>query len=122
MLILDKIKCKNLQDRLDEYSQYGIVLYYLYNEKKVLSIDLINMFFSEDEEKSCISYMKIIRNITDNDIKKYENKYKEENQDNNDVNVSNRLCIKKLIDKLCNDNRIMNSKIYMNTYNYLLSH
>lgn len=122
MLILDKVKCKKLQERLEEYSEYGTVLYYLYNENKILNIDLINMFFSLDDDKSSLSYMKVLKGLTSNDIEYAKNKYKDEYKEVLDFNTLNRLCLQKLISSLCNNNKIMNSKVYMNTYNYLLSH
>ncbi len=117
MLILDKENCVALKERIDEYSSYGVILYYLYETNNKLKKEFYNMFFETDKEKSCFSYKKILRCIKDEDIKNAKKKY---NGDNDNVNTLNVIYLKKLISKLNDDNKILNNKMYMNTYNYLL--
>ena len=117
MLILDKENCMTLKERVDEYSCYGVILYYLYETNSKLKKDFYNMFFESDKEKSCFSYKKILRCIKDEDIRNAKIKYSNDSLNSDALNLT---YLKKLISKLYDDNKILNSKIYMDTYNYLL--
>ncbi len=126
-IILDRDTSKKLEYRLDEYSKYGASLYYLFEQKRVRISDLENLFFSKDDDKSCFAYNNIIRHITMNDLKDSYNKYS--NIYPNSSNYSketykdelNKVCTKKIIDEVLASKGNHIDKIYVNTYNYLLS-
>ena len=59
-LIADKVTSKKLENRLNEFSKFGMTLYYLFEEGRVNLNDLENLFFSHDDEKSCFIWLKHI--------------------------------------------------------------
>ncbi len=126
-LIADKVTSKKLENRLNEFSKFGMTLYYLFEEGRVNLNDLENLFFSHDDEKSCFIYGKLIRHVKPNDIKVSFDRYsikhpntnyleKEKYEDN--LNI---LYTKKIINTILNDSKENIDKIYINTYNYLLA-
>ena len=56
-LIADKVTSKKLENRLDEFSKFGMTLYYLFEEGRININDLENIFFSHDDEKSSFIYI-----------------------------------------------------------------
>ena len=74
-LIANKETKTKIENRLNEYSKVGITLYYLYEQNRVNINDLKNVFFSEDDEKSCFIYGNIIKHVKTKDIKEMKEKY-----------------------------------------------
>ncbi len=125
-LIADKVTSKKLENRLDEFSKFGMTLYYLFEEGRININDLENIFFSHDDEKSSFIYSKLIRLVNPKDIKMSFDKYSIENPNNeylakdiyqNNLNI---LYTKKLINTILNDSKDNIDKVYVNTYDYLL--
>ena len=81
-LIADKVTSKKLENRLDEFSKFGMTLYYLLEEGRINIGDLENLFFSHDDEKSSFIYSKLIRHVNPKDIKMSFDKYSIENPNN----------------------------------------
>ena len=125
-LIADKVTSKKLENRLDEFSKFGMTLYYLLEEGRINIGDLENLFFSHDDEKSSFIYSKLIRHVNPKDIKMSFDKYSIENPNNDyltkDIyqNNLNILYTKKLINTILNDSKDNIDKVYVNTYDYLL--
>ena len=125
-LMLDKKTSKKLENRLNEFKEYGMTLYYLLEENRTSIKDLENIFFSKDDEKSSFIYSKILKHTKPSDLNKAFEKYKNsENSDNLDENVLkkhlNVIYTKKIIDlinKECSDTI---DKTYVNTYDYLIT-
>ena len=125
-LIADKVTSKKLENRLDEFSKFGMTLYYLLEEGRINIGDLENLFFSHDDEKSSFIYSKLIRHVNPKDIKMSFDKYSIENPNNDYLtkdkyqNNLNILYTKKLINTILNDSKDNIDKVYINTYDYLL--
>lgn len=126
-LLVDKTTNKKLQDRLYEFCEYGMTLYYLYEEGRANLKDLEGLFFSEDDEKSGFIYGKIIKKIKPIDLKKSFDKYSEEylkNDKEEDLEYKRKLNViytKKIIDLVIDKSENVIDKTYINTYNYLFA-
>ena len=118
-LLTDKATSKKLKNRLDEFTEYSVPLYYLYENKRVSVNDLEDIFFSKDDEKSTFIYGKIIRSIKSADLKKSYEIYSETNS-NDDKKELNLIYVTKIIDLIISNNKNID-KTYINTYNYLLT-
>ena len=119
-LLTDKYTTKTLEDRLTEYSEYGMTLYYLFENGRTSIDDLSNLFFSKDLEKTVFTYTKIMKKMKPVDIEDSFNKYKEE-YPNNSKKDMNLIFIKKIIDLVLEQREDRIDKTYINTYNYLLT-
>ena len=51
-LLTDKTTKKKLENRLTEFTEYGMTIYYLLEEERTNIKDLESIFFSQDDEKS----------------------------------------------------------------------
>ena len=126
-LIADKKTSKNLENRIDEFSKFGMTFYYLFEEGRISMLELENLFFSKDNDKSSFAYMNILRRIKQSDIDSSLSKYKSicPNEKLLDETVYeanlNILYIKKLINTVLSASKDRLDKVYINTYNYLLS-
>ena len=126
-LIADKKTSKNLENRIDEFSKFGMTFYYLFEEGRISMLELENLFFSKDNVKSSFAYMNILRRIKQSDIDSSLSKYKSicPNEKLLDETVYeanlNILYIKKLINTVISTSKDRLDKVYINTYNYLLS-
>ncbi len=124
-LLIDKQRTNKLRERLEEFSKFGMTLYYLLEEGRVSESELDDMFFSSDDDKSSMIYGRIMRKIKSNDLVEAFNRYKYDypNSSNNEINNYqnnlNLIYISKLLDKL-NCEEICIDKAVINTYNYLL--
>ena len=119
-LLTDKYTTETLENRLNEFSEYGMTLYYLFEEGRTNINDLSNLFFSKDNEKTIFTYGKIMKHVKPNDLEDSYKKYSESYPNNNkkDLNI---LFTKKLIDLVLENQEDKIDKTYINTYNYLLS-
>ncbi len=119
-MVLDKNRSKKLVNRLNEFTEYGMTLYYLLEEGRTDISELKTLFFSSDDDKSTFTYGMIIRNIGLNDIKNSNDKYKEEHP-NEDLKSLNVIYIKKLLDEVVVNFEGLIDVNYIDTYNYLLA-
>ena len=67
-LLTDKYTTKTLENRLNEFSEYGMTLYYLFEEGRTNLDDLSNLFFSKDDDKTIFTYGKIMKKMNPNDL------------------------------------------------------
>ncbi len=126
-LILDKTTSKKLENRLTEFSKFGMIFYYLFEEGRASISDLENIFFSHDDEKSCFIYGKLIKNINPKDMKLSFDRYSKDNPNldglekakyEEDLNI---IYTKKILNTIVNDAKDKIDKVYINTYDYLLA-
>ena len=126
-LLTDKKTTKKLENRLLEFIEYGMTIYYLYEEKRTNIKDLEDIFFSKDDEKSSFLYSKIMKHIKPSDLKKALERYsinnkKEDNQEElkykKELNI---VYTEKIINILVDNKNEIIDKTYINTYNYLLA-
>ncbi len=125
-LITDKKTSKKLENRLTEFSKFGMTLYYLLEEGRVNIKDLEKIFFSSDDDKSSLIYSRLIKNVDPVDLKVSFNKYKIDysslDKDESDlIDTLNILYTKKIINEIVTDSTRQIDKTYVNTYDYLLT-
>ena len=126
-LMTDKKTSKMLENRFNEFTEYGVTLYYLLEEGRLNIKDLESIFFSKDDEKSSFIYGKILKHTKPNDFKDSYNKYrisegeKEIGDENTYKKNLNMLYTKKIIDLIVNQNKNKIDMTYVNTYNHLLA-
>ncbi len=126
-LLTDKKTTKKLENRLLEFIEYGMTIYYLYEEKRTNIKDLEDIFFSKDDEKSSFLYSKIMKHIKPSDLKKALERYsinnkKEDNQEDSKYKKElNIVYTEKIINILVDNKNEIIDKTYINTYNYLLA-
>ena len=119
-LIANKETKTKIENRLNEYSKVGITLYYLYEQNRVNINDLKNVFFSEDDEKSCFIYGNIIKHVKTKDIKEMKEKYNIINSNADELNV---FYTKKIIEKIINESKDKIDKSIINLYdNFFFMH
>lgn len=125
-LLTDKKTSKMLENRLNEFTEYGMTLYYLLEDGRVNIKDLENFFFSQDDEKSSVVYSKIIKKTKPNDLNKSFEKYSNIYPELNDLDEKshkkdlNMIYTKKLIDLVISKSQDKIDKTYVNTYEHLL--
>lgn len=124
-LITDKKTSKKLENRLTEFSKFGMTLYYLLEEGRVNIKDLEKIFFSSDDDKSSLVYSRLIKNVNPVDLKESFNKYRADyssfDEDENDLkDTLNILYTKKIINEIVSATTKQIDKTYVNTYDYLL--
>lgn len=120
ILILDKRKSKKLLNRLDEFTEYGMTLYYLLEEGRTDIDDLKTLFFSTDDEKMTFTYSMILKKIKLEDVKNSSSKYHLYNPDL-DTRKLNVIYTKKLIEEILSSSTGLIDVNYVDTYNYLLA-
>jgi len=125
-LIADKTTSKKLQNRLNEFSKLGMTLYYLFENGRININELERLFFSSDDEKSCLVYANLIKKVKSSDLKESFNKYSLEYPNTNLLEKDkyedklNLLYTEKIINTILSFSHDNIDKIYINTYNYLL--
>ncbi len=119
-LLTDKYTTETLENRLNEFREFGMTLYYLLEEGRTNIDDLSNLFFSKDNEKTLFTYGKIIKKMKPNDLEASFNRYKD-NYPNNSKEDLNIIFTKKIIDLVFENQEGKVDKTYINTYNYLLA-
>ena len=126
-LMADKQTSKMLENRFNEFTEYGMTLYYLLEEGRLNIKDLESILFSKDDEKSSFIYGKILKHTKPSDFKdsynKYCNEYEKSNQDDETTIKENLnlLYTKKIIDVIVSQEKNKIDKTFVNTYKYLLS-
>lgn len=122
-LLTDKTTEKDLENRLTEFGQFGIILKYMLDSNNVSVDDLEKIFFDTDIDKAIFTYQKALTKVKESDIEDSFNKYKLEypnnGMDRKDYNeYLNSSCIKSIIDIIATEKRV--DQTYVNTYLYLL--
>ncbi len=126
-LMTDKKTSKMLENRFNEFTEYGVTLYYLLEEGRLNIKDLESIFFSKDDEKSSFIYGKILKHTKPNDFKDSYNKYRvsdEEKKIDDEIIYKKKLNMvytKKIIDLIVNKEKNKIDMTYVNTYNHLLA-
>lgn len=126
-LLTDKTTKKKLENRLTEFTEYGMTIYYLLEEERTNIKDLESIFFSQDDEKSSFIYGKIMKHIKPSDLKKSYDKYSGDYRKNDNEDESlykkelNIIYTKKIIDLILEKTNDLIDKTYINTYKYLLA-
>lgn len=124
-LLTDKETEKDLSERLEEFTQFGMVLKYMLDIESIDISDLETIFFDTDREKATLIYSKMLQGIKNDYIEKafsiYSMVYK-----NNDEMPSeeysyylNKCCINDIICDINKSRKI--DRTYFNTYDYLLN-
>jgi len=125
-LMADKFTKEALENRLKEFTKFGMLFYFLMEEDRINISELESIFFSPDEEKSTFLYCKLIKNIKSDDVLSSFERYKEEHPNSNNLPITkyeerlNKIYISKLIDVLQDTKNNKIDKTYINTYNHLL--
>lgn len=126
-LITDELTRKKLNNRLIEFKNFGMSLYYLLEEEKLDLKTISEMFFSDDEDKAVLMYLKLMKKIKpeleEEAYLKYSNiNINNTNMDNDKYKAYlNTLYTSKVIKVLSKDDNLCIDKDYINTYNYLIS-
>ena len=125
-LITDIKTTKKLNDRLNEFSNFGMTIYYLLEEDKIKLKSISEIFFNKDEDKAVVMYLNLIKHIKSKDIEEAYIKYSTINPNTTSISEDkykdylNILYISKIINKIAGENNYCIDKTYVNTYNYLL--
>ncbi len=125
-LLVDKTTSIKLENRLKEFSEYAMTLYYLLEEERTTIKDIEMIFFSEDDEKSGFIYKKIMKRIKSGDLKssfdRYSVNYENDCEDLDSFQRKlNLVYIEKLLDLVINKSVDTLDKTYINTYKHLLT-
>ena len=62
-LLTDKQTEKDLSERLEEFSQFGMIFNYMLDIEAISISDLDKMFFSPDRDKASIIYTKLLKQM-----------------------------------------------------------
>ena len=125
-LLTDNTTSKMLEDRLNEFTEYGMTLYYLLEEGRLDIKDLESIFFSRDDEKSSCIYSKILRHTKPNDLTKSFERYSVDHPELNELDDRtakkdlNIIYTKKILDLVTAKYSNKLDKTYINTYEHLL--
>lgn len=125
-LITDKKTAEKLNDRLNEFSKFGMTIYYLLENERLELETIRDIFFSEDEDKAVVMYLKMMKSIRPNDINLAYVKYMDLNPNTDSIDDSkyteylNILYTSKIINEVACSNNLNVDKTYVNTYNYLI--
>ena len=84
-LITDKKITKKLNDRLNEFSNFGMTLYFLLEEDKIKLKTISEVFFDRDEDKAVLMYLNLIKSIKKEDIDNAYIKYSKINPNTNNI-------------------------------------
>ena len=127
MLITDKKTTMKLNERLTEFSKFGMTFHYLLEENRLSINEVEDIFFSKDDEKSAFRYMSMMRRIMPSDVESAFLRYQDDypRGDMSDIEHMNRLNFiftSKIINEIAGKCDTNVDKTYINTYNYLLDH
>ena len=125
MLITDKSTTNRLNERLGEFSKFGMTFHYLLEQGRIAVNEVEEIFFSKDDEKSTFRYMNMMRRImpedVDNAFSRYQDDYpKGELSLEEHANRLNLIFTGKIINEIAGKCDTCVDKTYINTYNYLL--
>lgn len=125
-LITDKETTKKLNDRLNEFSTFGMTIYYLLENERLELKTISDIFFAKDEDMAVLMYLQLMKKIKPNDINLAYEKYQNLNPNTEDKSEDqyreylNVLYTSKIINKIAATNNFNIDKTYVNTYNYLI--
>lgn len=122
-LLTDKITEKDLENRLTEFGQFGIILNYMLDSGNVSVDDLEKIFFDTDIDRAIFTYQNVLTKVGESDVANSFNKYKVKYPNNGmDRELYNKYlndsCIKDIIGTITKKKRV--DQTYVNTYLYLL--
>lgn len=122
-LLTDKITEKDLENRLTEFGQFGIILNYMLDSGNVSVDDLEKIFFDTDIDRAIFTYQNVLTKVGESDVANSFNKYKVKYPNNGmDRELYNKYlndsCIKDIIGTIAKKKRV--DQTYVNTYLYLL--
>lgn len=122
-LLTDKITEKDLENRLTEFGQFGIILNYMLDLGNVSVDDLEKIFFDTDIDRAIFTYQNVLTKVGESDVANSFNKYKVKYPNNGmDRELYNKYlndsCIKDIIGVITKKKRV--DQTYVNTYLYLL--
>ena len=122
-LLTDKITEKDLENRLTEFGQFGIILNYMLDSGNVSVDDLGKIFFDTDIDRAIFTYQNVLTKVGESDVANSFNKYKAKYPNNGmDRELYNKYlndsCIKDIIGTITKKKRV--DQTYVNTYLYLL--
>ena len=122
-LLTDKITEKDLENRLTEFGQFGIILNYMLDLGNVCVDDLEKIFFDTDIDRAIFTYQNVLTKVGESDVVNSFNKYKVKYPNNGmDREIYNKYlndsCIKDIIGVITKKKRV--DQTYVNTYLYLL--
>ena len=122
-LLTDKITEKDLENRLTEFGQFGIILNYMLDSGNVSVDDLEKIFFDTDIDRAIFTYQNVLTKVGESDVvnsfNKYKSKYPNNGMDRELYNkYLNDSCIKDIIGVITKKKRV--DQTYVNTYLYLL--
>lgn len=122
-LLTDKITEKDLENRLTEFGQFGIILNYMLDSGNVSVDDLEKIFFDTDIDRAIFTYQNVLTKVGESDVVNSFNKYKAKYPNNGmDRELYNKYlndsCIKDIIGTIAKKKRV--DQTYVNTYLYLL--
>lgn len=124
-LLTDKETEKDLKERLEEFTQFGMVLKYMLDIDCIQLSDLEKIFFDTSREKATLIYSKLLKQMKTNYVEQsyticsheFPNEY---NLDNDKYpEYLNKCCINDIILRIKQSSRV--DKTYYNTYNFLLN-
>ena len=75
-LLTDKITEKDLENRLTEFGQFGIILNYMLDSGNVSVDDLEKIFFDTDIDRAIFTYQNVLTKVGESDVANSFNKYK----------------------------------------------
>lgn len=125
-LITDKETTKKLNDRLNEFSTFGMTIYYLLENERLELKTISDIFFAKDEDKAVLMYLKLMKMVKPDDMTLAYEKYQKINPNTEDMSDDkykeylNVLYTSKIINKIAATNNFNIDKTYVNTYNYLI--
>ncbi len=122
-LLTDKATEKDLENRLTEFGQFGIILNYMLDSGNVSVDDLEKIFFDTDIDRAIFTYQNVLTKVSESDVENSFNKYKVKYPNNGmDRELYNKYlndsCIKDIIGTITKKKRV--DQTYVNTYLYLL--
>lgn len=122
-LLTDKATEKDLENRLTEFGQFGIILNYMLDSGNVSVDDLEKIFFDTDIDRAIFTYQNVLTKVGESDVENSFNKYKVKYPNNGmDRELYNKYlndsCIKDIIGTITKKKRV--DQTYVNTYLYLL--
>lgn len=126
MALLAVEEKQDLSERLEEFSQYGMVLKYMLDREFIELSDLKTMFFDTDREKASLIYFTLIKKMKPIYMQEafdlYSGYYPNCDllDDSEYASSLNKQCVNDIIFEIKEDNKGID-KTYFNTYSFLLN-